>query len=378
MLRTYSASPTQAVVDLGALAHNLRLLRERLPPSCAVIAIVKANAYGHGAVEVAQALIRHGCTMFGVATVAEGVQLREAGILSEVIVLGPVVPRELGDLLQHRLTPLIYEEALVLALGERVRGTGAPCGVHIEVETGMGRLGVPVERVVPLLQSAAFKGPLRVEGVMTHFADADNPDPTFARRQLAVFRDVLDQVRGAGTVVPLAHAANTAGILNHPDSHLDAVRPGIGLYGYQSGDRSERAAGLRPILSWVTHIVQIRPIQPGQSVSYNRTFRATRPSRVAVLPVGYADGYNRLLSNRAEVLVRGRRAPVVGRVCMDMTIVDVTDVSHATIGDEVVLIGTQEQETITADDLAAWQGSIAYEVLCAIGPRVRRAYTGGA
>lgn len=234
MLRTYSASPTQAVVDLGALAHNFALLRGRLAPSCTVIGIVKANAYGHGAVEVAEALVRFGCSMLGVATVAEGIQLRDAGILSQVVVLGPVVPRELGDLLQHRLTPLIYEEAMLLALSERVRDV-APCPVHLEVETGMGRLGIPIERVVPLLQSAAFRGPLRMEGLMTHFADAESVDPAFARQQIDVFRDLIDRARDAGIEVPLAHMANTAGILRYPDSHLDAVRPGIGLYGYWSG-----------------------------------------------------------------------------------------------------------------------------------------------
>ena len=363
------------MVDLGALAQNFSVLRERLAPSCAVIGIVKANAYGHGAVEVAEVLVRIGCSMLGVATVAEGIQLRDAGILSPVIVLGPVVPRELGDLLQHRLTPIVYEEAMLLALSERVKDV-APCPVHLEVETGMGRLGIPIDRVMPLLQSAAFRGAVRLEGMMTHFADAESADPAFARQQIDVFRDLIDRVRGAGIEVPLAHMANTAGILRYPDSHLDGVRPGIGLYGYWPGPSTTDDPALKPILSWSTHVVQIRPLQPGQTVSYGRTFRATRPSRVAVLPVGYADGYNRLLSNRASVLIHGRRAPVVGRVCMDMTMVDVTDVPESKTGDAVVLIGSQGRETITAQDVASWQGSISYEVLCAIGPRVRRSYTG--
>ncbi len=376
MLKSYSASPTQATIDLSLLARNLGALRARLAPSCAVIGIVKANAYGHGAVDISQALIQQGVSTLGVATVAEGIQLREAGILCDIVVLGPVVPRELADLVHHRLTPLIYDESIVVALTARLRDI-SPYPVHVEVDTGMGRLGLAVDRVLPLLQSAAFKGPLRLVGVMSHLADADQIDPSFTNDQIRTFAGLLDHIRQAGVTLPMAHMANTAGILRFPDSHHDAVRPGIGLYGYQSGTPIVEPPHLRPVLSWSTHIVQLRNLEPGQSVSYNRTFRAARPSQIAVLPIGYADGYSRHFSNKASVLVHGRRAPVIGRVCMDMTMIDVTDIPHAQVGDEVILIGTQEGETITADDLAGWQGTIPYEVLCAIGTRVRRAYVGG-
>lgn len=378
MLRTYSSSPTHAVVDVGALAHNLGQLRARLAPTCAVIGIAKANAYGHGAVDICKALLQCGVSAFGVATIGEGVELREAGVACDILVLGPTVPREANELVRHRLTPLIYDESMVLALTERLHDSAGPCSVHVEVETGMGRLGIAPERVMSLLQSPAFKGRLALAGLMTHFADADSTDPTFTHEQIGRFTHLLDQVRAAGVTVPLAHMANSAGLLHYPQSHGDAVRPGLSLYGYLTRNHDSAPLSLKPVLSWLTHIVQIRTIQPGTTVSYNRTFTATRQSRIAILPVGYADGYSRLHSNRSSVLVHGTRAPVVGRVCMDMIMVDVTDVPQARPGDEVALIGAQGTERITAHDLAGWQGSIAYEVLCDIGPRVRRLYVGGA
>lgn len=377
MLRTYSSSPTHAVVDVGALAHNLGQLRARLAPTCAIIGIVKANAYGHGAVDICKALLQYGLSTFGVATVGEGIELREAGIACDILVLGPTVPREANDLLRHRLTPLLYDESMVLALTERLHDSSGPCPVHVEVDTGMGRLGLAPDRVLSLLQSPAFKGRLTLAGLMTHFAEADSVDPAFTHEQIARFTQILDQARAAGLTIPLAHMANSAGLIHYPQAHHDAVRPGLSLYGYLTRNHDREPVTLKPVLSWLTRIVQIRAIQPGTSVSYNRTFTAARPSRIAILPVGYADGYSRLHSNRSSVLVHGVRVPVIGRVCMDMTMVDVTDVPQVQPGDEVALIGTQGDERITAQDLANWQGSIAYEVLCDIGPRVRRVYVGG-
>ncbi|MFO0773338.1 MAG: alanine racemase [Nitrospiraceae bacterium] len=375
MFRAISASPTHATIDISALSHNLRRIRSRVGPDCGIVGIVKANAYGHGAIDICKALLQMGVTMFGVATVAEGLELRDAGVACDILVLGPTVPRELNDLVRHRLTPLVYDETMLLALNERLDDQAAPCPVHIEVDTGMGRLGLSPDRVLALTQSTAFGHRLRVGGLMTHFADADNPDPTYSLHQIDRFTKVLHAVRTLGTTVPMVHMANTAGIAHYPQAHFDAVRPGLGLYGYVSRDTAE-SLGLQPVLSWHTHIVQIRAMQIGDRVSYNGTFTATRASRIAVLPMGYADGYSRMHSNRAQVLVHGMRVPVVGRVCMDMTMIDVTDVPQAQPGDEVTLIGTQGDQTITAADLAEWQGTIPYEVLCAIGPRVRRIYTG--
>jgi alanine racemase len=356
------------------LTQNLQCLRARLALSCRVIGIVKANAYGHGGVAVSCALTRAGVTLLGVATLAEGIQLREAGIGAGIIVMGPLVQGEIPDLVAHRLTPVVYSEDFVLGLVRLLRDETVPYPVHVEVETGMGRLGVDQDRLVNFLQSPPFKGPLRLDGLMSHFADADSDDPSYTQGQLAHFTGLLERIRRAGVTVPLAHVANTAGILRFPASHLDAVRPGIGLYGYHHSTSHEADATLRPVLSLVTQIVQMRALRPGETVSYNRTFRASRPTRIAVLPIGYADGYNRLLSNKGTVLIGGKRAPVVGRICMDMTMVDITEAPEAHVGADVMLIGKQGAEQITAVDLAYWQGTIPYEVLCGIGPRVRRLY----
>jgi alanine racemase len=238
----------------------------------------------------------------------------------------------------------------------------------------MGRLGVLPQEVPDLVAMPAFRATLRLEGLMTHLADADNTETTHTEKQLAEFQQTLDTLRQRGISCPLTHAANSAGIIKYPASLYSLVRPGIMLYGYHTLSNAAAAPELKPILTWKATIAHLHNIQPGDSVSYNRTFVASRRSRIAVLPVGYADGYNRLLSNRGVVLIGGRRVPVVGRVCMDMTMVDVTDVPGVQVGHEAILIGQQGQERITAADLAAWQQTIPYEVLCAIGQRVPRHY----
>jgi alanine racemase len=241
----------------------------------------------------------------------------------------------------------------------------------------MGRLGLAPELVLTVIQSPPFKGPLRLEGVMTHLADADGSDEAYTAEQLVRFRSVLRQVETAGVSVPLVHAANSAAILCYPAAHFSMVRPGIMLYGYHTAQRCSAPPPLKPVLSLRTKIVQTRELAPGQRLSYNRSFIASRPSRIAVLPIGYADGYSRSLSNKSAVLIRGRRAQLVGRVCMDMSMVDITEIPDARPGDEVILIGRQGTEQISASDLATWSDTIPYEVLCAIGPRVKRVYRHG-
>jgi alanine racemase len=254
--------------------------------------------------------------------------------------------------------------------------------VHIKVDTGMGRLGLAPDQVLPLLQSPWFKGPLKAEALMTHLADADGPDPDYTRTQIARFQSVVDQVEAAGLAVPFLHAANSAAILRYPSAHFNLVRPGLMLYGYQSSadatvssnPAGHKQALLRPVLTLSARVVQVRNLGQGESISYNRTYRTSRPSRIAILPIGYADGYSRLLSNRGQVLIKGSRADIVGRVCMDMTMVDVTSLPTVATGDEAVLIGRQGDAEISAAEVAAWTGTIPYEVLCAIGPRVPRVY----
>ncbi|MCS6319653.1 MAG: alanine racemase, partial [Nitrospira sp.] len=365
--------PTSASVDLNALAQNVAHVR-RLAPHAEVLAVVKANAYGHGALELTRALQQLAVHRFGVATVDEGIALRQAGIHDAIVVMGPTAPAQFAELITHRLIPVLYRTDMVQTFASAVPPDAAPYSIHVKIETGMGRLGVRPHEMPDLAALPAFQASLRLEGLMTHLADADNAETTHTEKQLAEFQQTLETLRQGGRSFPLIHAANSAGIIKYPASLYSLVRPGIMLYGYHTLSNAADAPELRPILTWRATIAHLHTIQPGDSVSYNRTFIAARQSRIAVLPVGYADGYNRLLSNRGMVLIGGRRVPVVGRVCMDMTMVDVTDVPGVQVGQEAILIGQQGDERITAADLATWQQTIPYEVLCAIGQRVPRHY----
>ena len=366
--------PTYATVNLTALAHNLSCIKRCLSPGCEVMAIVKANAYGHGAVETAQALARHGIGRFAVASLDEGIALRQAGLSGSVVVLGALLEKQVSDLVAHRLTPVVSDRRILPALAKAAHSHPTPYPIHLKVETGMGRLGLSPEELLSLLDSPLLRSPLQVEGMMTHLADADGADSDFTERQLGVFCTILEQIRQRGLPIPLVHAANSAAIVRFPDAHFSLVRPGIMLYGYHTLPASVPAPDLTPVLSLRTTIVQLRTIPRGGTVSYNRTFVAQRPTRIAVLPIGYADGYSRRLSHRGSVLIQGRRAPIVGLVCMDMIMGDVTDLAPVPVGETVTLIGQQGEESIWADEVADWIGTIPYEVLCGIGSRVPRLY----
>lgn len=373
MYQPSESLPTSASVDLTALAQNVAHVR-RLAKQADVLAVVKANAYGHGAVEITCALQQLAIHRFGVATVDEGIALRDSGIHDAILVMGATVPAQFTELVAHRLTPVLYRAELVASFAAQIPSSASPYPVHLKIDTGMGRLGLPPQDLPQLLDQPAFRTGLRLEGLMTHLADADNDETEHTESQLARFQSTLERLRQRGLTVPLVHAANSAAIIRYPASLHSLVRPGIMLYGYHTLSRDTAAPDLQPILTWKTCIAHLHRIQPGESVSYNRTFIASRPSRIAVLPIGYADGYNRLLSNRGSVLIGGRRRPVVGRVCMDMTMVDVTDAQGVQVGDEAILIGRQGTDRITAADLASWQQTIPYEILCAIGTRVPRRY----
>ena len=366
--------PTYATVNLAAFAHNLSQIKRYLSPGCDVMAVVKANAYGHGAVETAHALTRQGIGRFAVASLEEGIALRQAGLSGSIVVLGALLEEQLSDLRAHQLTPVISDGRILPSLAKAIRSHPGPYLIHLKVETGMGRLGFSPEELLSLLNDPIIRNPLQVEGIMTHLADADGADNAFTERQLDVFRAMLEQVQQRGFTVPLLHAANSAAIVRFPEAHFSLVRPGIMLYGYHTLPASILAPDLKPVLSLRTTIVQLRTIPRGGTVSYNGTFVAKRPTRIAVLPIGYADGYSRRLSHRGSVLIQGRRAPIVGLVCMDMIMVDVTDLASVQVGEIATLIGQQGQESIWADEVAGWIGTIPYEVLCGIGSRVPRLY----
>jgi len=335
---------------------------------------VKANAYGHGAVECAQMLTRQGIRRFAVASLEEGIELRQAGISAPIVVLCALFEAQIADLVAHQLTPVVSDGRILPALAQAASSHPSSYPIHLKIETGMGRLGFSPDELRPLLDNPLLQSALHVEGLMTHLADADGTDTAFTERQLGAFHAILEQVRQRGLTVPLVHTANSAAIVRFPEAHFSLVRPGIMLYGYHTLPTSVPAPDLTPVLSLRSTIVQLRTIPRGGTVSYNGTFIATRPTRIAVLPIGYADGYSRRLSNRGSVLIQGRRAPIVGLVCMDMTMVDVTDIAPVLVGETVTLIGQQGGASIWADEVADWIGTIPYEVLCGIGSRVPRLY----
>jgi alanine racemase len=366
--------PTYATVNLAALAHNLSRIKHYLSPGCEVMAIVKANAYGHGAVEIAQSLARQNIGQFAVASIDEGIELRLAGLTASIVVLGALFEEQVPDLIAHRLTPVVSDGQILPTLAKAILSQSNPYPIHLKVETGMGRLGFSPEELLTVLDDPLLHRPLKVEGLMTHLADADGTDSTFTERQLSSFNALLEQIRLRGLTVPMVHAANSAAIVRFPGAHFSLVRPGIMLYGYHTLPATIPDPDLRPVLSLHTTVVQLRTIPKGCSVSYNGTFVAKRQTRIAVLPIGYADGYSRQLSHRGSVLIQGRRAPIVGLVCMDMIMVDVTDIAPLEVGETVTLIGQQGNESIWADEVADWIGTIPYEVLCNIGSRVPRIY----
>jgi len=338
------------------------------------MAVVKANAYGHGAAETARALARQGIKRFAVASLDEGIALRQAGLSGSIVVLGALFEEQMFDLIAHQLTPVVSDGRILPALAKAAHSHPAPYPVHLKVETGMGRLGFSPEELLAFLDNPLLKKPLQVEGLMTHLSDADGADSTFTERQLGSFNALLEQIRLRGLTVPLVHAANSAAIVRFPDAHFSLVRPGIMLYGYHTLPATVPAPDLKPVLSLRTTVAQLRTIPQGGTVSYNGTFVATRQTRIAVLPIGYADGYSRQLSHRGSVLIQGRRAPIVGLVCMDMIMVDVTDLAPVQVGEIATLIGQQGEESIWADEVAAWINTIPYEILCGIGSRVPRIY----
>ena len=371
-----SNSPTTATISLSALVHNLEETRRILSPDCTIMAIVKADGYGHGGIMIARTLSKHGVFRFGVATVQEAVSLRESGIQEEVIVLGGQFDCQVGDLLHHQLIPVISDVGMVKYYLRGHNTATIPYPVYLKVDTGMERLGLSPKEALNLLRDQDFSRAFSVQGLMTHLADADNPNPEFTQEQLFLFQQFINSLKERSIPVPSLSIANSAGILFHPDSHVDLVRPGLMLFGYAPIQGRKLPVNLEPVMRLTTRIVQIRTVEPDRPISYNGIFRTKRRSRIGILPIGYANGYSRRLSNIGKVLVGNSYAPIIGRVCMDMTIIDVTDVPEIQVGDEVVMMGQQGNLAISCWDIASWQDTAPYEVLCNLGPRVNRQYEG--
>lgn len=364
--------PTFCLIDIRALRWNFREVRKKVGQKVKILSVVKADAYGHGAREVAKALAEAGSDAFGVTTVAEGIELREAGIRAPILILAGVYPEEIDALLQNQLTPAIGSVEMLQRLEAVARKLGGSIKFHLKVDTGMGRIGLLSSEIDSWLPELEKIRALKLEGLFSHFSQAESRNEEYTKRQLKNFLSVVERLRGAGFDPPLVHMAKSAAVMTLPDSYFTMVRPGLILYGIHPSPAMIKQIALKPVLSWRTRVLQLKRLPRGSSIGYGRTFVTKRKSLVATLPVGYADGYHRLLSNRGAVLVRGKRAPVVGRISMDLTMIDVTDIGGVEQGDEVVLLGRQGAETISADEMAQWAETISYEIFTSISSRVPR------
>ena len=361
-------------IDLSALQANFQGIRETVGQQINIMAVVKSDAYGHGQVECAQALYSVGARTFAVAEVWEGVKLRRAGLEGDIVVLLGGSPELYADIIRHKLTPVVFDVDFLTGLSGAAARMKMEVKVHLKVDVGMGRIGIMPDEVESYISLIKRLPGISLSGMLSHFPVADEIDSLeTTHTQLAQFKNVLADLKSKESGKIVSHIANSAALIYFPKSHLDMVRPGISLYGCYPDASPTRAKTavptleLQPVMSFKTRVIQIKEMGPGCGISYGHTFVTRRKSRIAVLPVGYADGYLRILSNRAQVLIGGRRAPVCGRVCMNATLVDVTDLPPVHTGDEVVLLGQQGDERITADEVAQWIGTISYEVLCLFG-----------
>jgi alanine racemase len=364
-----------AEIDLGAIEHNLTAIRSCLTPQTRVMAVIKANAYGHGVMEVARLGVKLGADFLGVATLEEAMPLVEVGITLPILVLG-YVPRECAEqVIKNKIRTVVYETDYARALSQAAQRLSAEAVVHIKVDTGMGRLGFAdnAEGLQSVIEVAALPG-INVEGLMTHFAEADSPVEEFTRLQIERFRCFAADLELRGLYIPLKHCANDAAIVCFPEAHFDMVRTGIMMYGlYPSDSMKGLNLDIIPAMTLKSRISFIKTMAQGESVSYGRTYRCPEDTRVATVPIGYGDGYSRLLSNRAYAIIKGIKAPLIGTVCMDQCMFALPEKADLQVGDEVILFGKPE-EGITADDLAQMIGTINYEIVTTITARVPRSY----
>jgi alanine racemase len=373
-----------AEIDLNAIAHNLRELRRVTGSKARLMAVVKADGYGHGAVEVARTALEHGAEWLGVARLEEGILLRQVGLQVPILVFGYTPPERAEHLLDFDLRQCTYTLEAAAKYSQAALKRGEKIKIHLKIDTGMGRLGIMPEDLSKNVPEETSHEPIfkkvsaivnlpgiEAEGIFTHFASSDSADKSNANKQLSVFLNVLAKLRTNGIEFSVRHAANSAALIEMPDSHLDLVRPGIAIYGLAPSDELDLTrVYLKPAMALKTCIIHLKRVPSNFSVSYGGTYSTSTPTVIATVPVGYADGFRRSLSSRGHMLVRGQRVPIVGRVCMDMTMLDVGSVRNIAVEDEVVIFGHQGHERITADDIARTLGTINYEVVSALTARV--------
>ena len=376
IMSTYRAC---ARIDLDAFRHNVEEIKKKTGENTGLMGVIKTNAYGHGAVVLGRELVALGADWLAVACVDEGIELRNGGISLPILVLGYTSPDQYEDLFRFDITPTVFSMEMARAMDEAARAAGRTLNIHIKVDTGMGRIGYTVtrENAEEILEISRLKH-LEVEGLFTHFACADMAGADYkeiTQRQYRRYCQMEQWLLEGGLNIPVKHCANSAGIMDDPEMHKDMVRAGIILYGlYPSDEMSRESLELWPVMSLESHVTYIKTVEPGDGISYGYTYIAPRKTVVATIPVGYGDGYPRLLSNKGCVLIRGQRAPIIGRVCMDQFMVDISDIDGVCEGDLVTLVGHDGEESISLDELAALTGTISYELACDIGRRVPRLY----
>ena len=374
-----SGRPTVAEIDLKAMASNYRQIRKKIPRGTNILGVVKADAYGHGALPISLELERLGVQYLGVAISDEGIELRRGGVKAPILILaGIFTSEEVGRLLTYDLTPVVFEKASLQRLSKAAERSRKKVKVHIKVDTGLGRLGVPVDLWPDFVRELKQFPWIETEGILSHFSMTDEDGGVFSRNQWAKFQKAVSVAEEMGVRFKYLHMANSGNLTAFPAYSGNLVRPGIMLYGSYPSPRFRDRIKLQPVMTLKTCIHFLKAVSPGTRVSYGGTFVTKRESLIATLPIGYADGYHCHLANQGEVLVRGKRAPVVGKVCMDLIMVDVTHVPGVSPGDEVILMGKQGKERITVEEIAEKVRTIPYEVLCSVGKRVPRIYRGAA
>ena len=372
--------PTVAEIDLDAFRFNYMQIRNTVDSNTRILAVVKADGYGHGALFLSKELEELGTDLLGVAICEEAIALRKAGIKIPIIILNGIFKGQIDETFEHKLTPVIYDLHTARCLSDRGKSLNRKIKVHVKIDTGMGRVGILPEGLRRFFASLKTLSNIEIEGVLSHLSTASGDIPEdrgFASLQIKRFEDSLKEIKKLGISPPLMHIANSSATADMLPSSCNTVRPGLMLYGAYPCPRFADMIELKPVMSLKTEIAHIKSVSSGSGISYGRTFITRTQSSIATLPIGYADGYNRLLSNCGSVLIRGKKAPVVGSVCMDMIMVDVTDVPNVKVGDEAILIGRQGDCEITADDIAEKIGTISYEVFCNVSRRVPRVYVKG-
>ncbi|HOE63691.1 MAG TPA: alanine racemase [Candidatus Sumerlaeota bacterium] len=366
--------PTIAAISLDAVKHNIQAIQKKVGAACQVMAVVKANAYGHGMAQVAQASLEAGAARIGVATVDEAAILRDLKIKAPILVMGPALLEHAEFFIARNISAAVGSIEAARAFGRAARKLGKKARIHIKTDTGMGRFGFWWENLAALLPEIKKIRGLHLEGCFTHFATSDIADYAYTKWQHENFKKLLDSAARQKIRFDIIHAANSGAIMQHPETYHDCVRAGVMLYGMLPDQKTKPTVPIKPVMTLTTRLVEIRQHPKGRCISYGCTWQTPRASRIGILPIGYGDGYSRKFSNKGQVLIRGRRAPIVGRVCMDQTLVDLSAIPEAQIGDRVLLWGENELGVLKVEEAAKWMGTITYEVTCALGARIPRVY----